>query len=60
MSAQHLISCLRRFAGRQGKINLFISNNFQTFVSDKLKNILSSNDINWKYILKLSPWWERF
>ena len=50
MSAQHLISCLRRFAGRRGKINLFISDNFQTFLSDELKNFLSSNNINWKYL----------
>ena len=60
MSAQHLISCLTRFAGRRGKINLFTSDNFQTFVSDELKNFLSSNDINWKYILPLSPWWGGF
>ena len=60
MSAQHLSSCLKRFARRRGKINLFISDNFQTFVSDKLKNFLSSNDINWKYILPLSPWWGGF
>ena len=60
MSAQHLISCLKRFAGRRGKINLFISDNFETFVSDKLNNFLSSNDINWKYILPLSTWWGTF
>ena len=48
ISAQHLINCLKRFAGRRGKINLFISNHFQTFVSDELKNFLSSNNINWK------------
>ena len=55
-----LISCLKRFAGRRGKINLFISDNFQTFVSDELKNFLSSNNISWKYILPLSPWWGGF
>ena len=44
MSAQHLISCLKRSGGRQGKINLFISNNFQTFVPDEIKSLLSSND----------------
>ena len=60
MSAQHLSSCLTRLARRRGKINLFISDNFQTFVSDELKNFLSSNDINWKYILPLSPWWGGF
>ena len=48
ISAQHLINCLKRFAGRRGKINLFISNNFQAFVSDELNNFLSSNNINWK------------
>ena len=37
LSAQYLISCLKRFAGRWGKINLFISDNSETFVSDKLK-----------------------
>ena len=56
--AGHLISCLKRFAGRQGKIYLFIGDKFQTFVSDELNNFLSSNDINWKYIL--FPWWGGF
>ena len=60
VSAHHLISCLKRFAGRRGKINLFISVNFKTFVSDKLKNCLSSNNITWKYILPLTPCWEGF
>ena len=36
------------------------SDNFQAFVSDKLNNFLSCNDINWKYILPLSPWWGEF
>ena len=48
MSAQNLISCLKLFTGRREKINVFISDNFQTFLSDELKNLLSSNDINWK------------
>ena len=56
MSARHLISYLRRFTGRREKINLFINDNFETFVFDELNNFLSSDDINWKYILSLSPW----
>ena len=60
MSAPHLISCLKRFAVRRGKINLFISDNIQTFVSEELKNFLSSSNINWKYVLPLSPWWKGF
>ena len=35
VSAQYLISCLKRFTGRRGRMNF--SDNFQTFVSDKLK-----------------------
>ena len=42
VSAQHLISCLKRFAGRRGRINLFISDNFQTFVSDELKVVCAT------------------
>ena len=38
VSAGHLIRYLKRFAGRTGKINLFISDNFQTFASNELKN----------------------
>ena len=60
MSAQHLISYLKRFTGCRGKINLFISDNFETFVSYKLKSFLSSNGIRWKYIIPLSPWWGGF
>ena len=33
--SQHVINCLKRFAVRGGKINSFISDNFQTFVSDE-------------------------
>ena len=47
-------------SGRWGKINLFITDNVQTFASDELKNFLSFSDINWKYIQPLSPWWGRF
>ena len=47
-------------SGRREKINLFITDNVQTFASDELKNFLSFSDISWKYIQPLSPWWGRF
>ena len=39
---------------------MFISDNFSAFKSNEVVNFLRLNDINWKYILSLSPWWEGF
>ena len=41
---------------------LFISDNFSTFRSEdeRLLNFLRYNNIDWKYILPLSPWWGGF
>ena len=41
---------------------MFISNNFSAFKSneDEVVNFLRLNDINWEYILSLSPWWAGF
>ena len=60
MSCSSLIRCLKRFIGRKGKFNMAISDNFQTFISDELKQFLSLEEISWHHLLPRSPWWSVF
>ena len=60
MDSSKVISCLKRFLSRRGCVNMFISNNFSGFKLNEVANFLRLNDIIWKYILSLSPWWEDF
>ena len=57
MDSSKVISCLKRFLSRRGCVNMFISDNFSAFKSNEVANFLYLNDINWKYILSLSPSW---
>ena len=40
-----------------GKFNMAISDNFQTFITDELKQFLAFEEIKWTHILPKSPWW---
>ena len=60
MSCSSLIRCLKRFIRRKGKFNMAISDNFQTFISDELKQFLALEEISWHRILPRSPWWGAF
>ena len=60
MNSSKVISCLKRFLSRRGCVNMFISDNFSGFKLNEVANFLRLNDIIWKYILSLSPWWEDF
>ena len=60
MFCSSLIRCLKRFIGRKGKFNMAISDNFQTFISDELKQFLALEEISWHHILPRSPWWGAF
>ena len=60
MDSSKVISCLKQFLSRCGCVNMFISDNFSAFLSNDVANILRLNDIIWKYILSLSPWWGGF
>ena len=62
MDIESLIKCLKRFICRRGVAKLFISDNFSTFRSEdeRLMSFLRYNNIDWKYILPLSPWWGGF
>ena len=59
MSGSCLIRCLKRFISHRGKLNMAISDNFQTFISDELKQFLAFEGIKWTHILPKSPWWVR-
>ena len=60
MDSSKVISCLKRFLSRRGCLNLFISDNFSAFKLNEVVNFLRLNDINWEYILSLSPCWGGF
>ena len=52
--------CLKSFISRRGSLELVISDNFKTFLSDKVKQYLASERITWNFILPKSPWWGGF
>ena len=48
---------LKRFFCRKGYPEKIISDNFTSFKSKEVKEILLRYRIEWKFILELSPWW---
>ncbi len=54
------INSLKRFVGRRSTPSLFISDNAKCFIGKELKSFLSANEIDWKHILEVSPWWGGF
>ena len=59
-SCSAFISCLKRFFGRRGIPKLFISDNAKCFVATELKRFLKIREIEWEFILEVSPWWGGF
>ena len=55
-----LIRCLKRFMARRGVMELVISDNFKTFISEDVKAFLSKERIKWNFILPKAPWWGGF
>ena len=49
-----------RFLSIRGCIKMFISDNFSTFRSDEVSKFTLLHNIDWEFILLLSPWWEVF
>ena len=60
MDAADVIKALERFLSRRGCIKMFVSDNFSTFKSDDVKKYLLLRNLEWQYILSLSPWWGGF
>ena len=57
MSGSCLIRCLKRFISRRGKFNMAISDNFQTFISDELKQFRFFTAIQNKHIVYKKRWY---
>ena len=60
MDASDVIKALVRFLSRRGCIKMFISDNFSSFKSDEVSKFLLLHNVDWKFILPLSPWWGGF
>ena len=60
MNASDLIKALVTFPSRRGCIKMFVSDNFSSFKSDEVSKFLLLHNIDWKFILPLSPWWRGF
>ena len=56
MNASDVIKALVRFLSRRGCIKMFISDNISSFKSDEVSKFLLLHNIDWKFILSLSPW----
>ena len=59
-SAAVFINCLKRFFSCCCYPKLFISDNAKCFVSAELKRFLRNKEIEWRFILEVSPWWGGF
>ena len=60
LDASDVIKALVRFLSRGGSTKMFISDNFSSFKSDEVSKFLLLHNIDWKFILSLSPWWGGF
>jgi len=59
-SVNSLLLALTRFMSRRGRPRLFISDNFSSSKSDVIYDFMTSNHIDWQYILEKAPWWGGF
>ena len=59
-SVPTLILALKRFVSRRGHCKLYISDNFKSFKSNELQNLMRANHIDWEFILEKAPWWGGF
>ena len=55
MDDSDVIKALVRFLSRRGCIKMFISDDFSSLKSDEVSKFLLLHNIDWKYILPLSP-----
>ena len=56
MDTSDVIKALVQFLSRRGCIKMFISVNFSSFKSDEVAKFLLLHNIDWNFILPLSPW----
>ena len=59
-SAAPCIRATKRTFARVGYPKRLISDNYKTFRSEKLRKFATTQAIDWKYILELSPHWGGF
>ena len=60
VSAAVLILAISRFSSRKGLPKFFVSDNYKSFKSIELKNLLLKGGIKWQFILEKLPWWGGF
>ena len=59
-SSMVLVNSLKRFISRRGVPIFFISDNAKCFIGPELKKFLKFHNIDWQFILEVSPWWGGF
>ena len=60
LTASSFIRVLKRFFGRRGLPNLFISDNGKTFKDGKVKKFVLNLNIDWKFNVPTASWWGGF
>ena len=60
MPSGSFVSSLKRLIARHGTPKLFVSDNARRFVGREVQDYISHANIDWNFILDLSPWWGRF
>ena len=59
-SCATFVRSLKRFIGRRGISNLYISDNAGCFTGPELRTFLQQINAKWQFILQVSPWWGGF
>ena len=60
MDVNSVFRAIKRFLARRGVVQMFVSDNFSSFIGGKLISYLRGLDIAWSHILPKSPWWGGF
>ena len=60
LSSSMFLNSFRRFTSRRGYPQLIISDNAKCFIGSETRNFILNHDIEWKFILAVSPWWGGF
>lgn len=59
-TSEAFANCLRRFISRRCIPKLVISDNAKCFIGPESRNFITTHDIEWSFILEVSPWWGGF
>ena len=58
--SRSFVNSLKRFIARHDAPKLFINDDGRSFIGPEVRDYISHANIDWNFILDLSPWWGGF